>query len=59
VRQVDRTADVTVDVRTGKLSLIDLAGSERAARTKVRNFEIFVSCFDFLSLLIVTCVRFF
>jgi kinesin family protein 18/19 len=37
VRQVDRTADVAVDVRTGKLSLIDLAGSERAARTKNRG----------------------
>jgi kinesin family protein 18/19 len=34
VEQRDRTANVTTGVRTAKFSLIDLAGSERASRTK-------------------------
>eukprot|EP00026_Physarum_polycephalum_P002447 Phypoly_transcript_02453.p1 GENE.Phypoly_transcript_02453~~Phypoly_transcript_02453.p1 ORF type:complete len:837 (+),score=158.90 Phypoly_transcript_02453:78-2588(+) len=37
IRSKDRTADVRSSVRTGKLSLIDLAGSERAAVTKNRG----------------------
>lgn len=37
IRQKDRTADVRSSVKVGKLSLIDLAGSERAAVTKVIN----------------------
>ncbi len=35
VKQKDRTADVKTNVKIGKLSLIDLAGSERAAVTQV------------------------
>lgn len=34
VEQRDRTANVTTGVRSAKFSLIDLAGSERASRTK-------------------------
>ena len=32
----DRTADVKTSIKVGKLSLIDLAGSERAAVTQVK-----------------------
>lgn len=35
IRQKERTADIRSSVKTGKLSMIDLAGSERAAVTKV------------------------
>lgn len=35
VKQKDRTADVTANVKIGKLSLIDLAGSERACVSNV------------------------
>jgi kinesin family protein 18/19 len=34
VRQRDRTANISADVRIAKMSLIDLAGSERATATK-------------------------
>ena len=37
VRQQDRTAGLSADVRVAKLSLIDLAGSERATVTKNRG----------------------
>ncbi|CAH1787480.1 unnamed protein product [Owenia fusiformis] len=37
VRQKDRTADVKADVRVAKMSLIDLAGSERATVTTNRG----------------------
>ena len=33
VRQRDRTANISADVRVAKMSLIDLAGSERATAT--------------------------
>jgi kinesin family protein 18/19 len=45
VRQKDRAAGITAAVKIGKLSLIDLAGSERAAVTKV--FFFFLSFFSF------------
>ena len=34
MRQKDRTANLSTDVRVAKMSLIDLAGSERASATK-------------------------
>ncbi|EFC42122.1 kinesin-8 [Naegleria gruberi] len=37
VQQTDRTANIQADVGIGKLSLIDLAGSERASVTKNRG----------------------
>jgi len=37
VQQTDRTANIQADVGLGKLSLIDLAGSERASVTKNRG----------------------
>ena len=37
VRQRDRTANLSTDVRIAKLSLIDLAGSERATATTNRG----------------------
>jgi kinesin family protein 18/19 len=37
VEQTDRTANIQTDVKVGKLSLIDLAGSERASVTKNRG----------------------
>lgn len=37
VEMENKTADTSTDVRTGKLSLIDLAGSERASMTKNRG----------------------
>jgi kinesin family protein 18/19 len=37
VEQKDRTASIQTDVKIGKLSLIDLAGSERASVTKNRG----------------------
>lgn len=37
VQQTDRTANIQADVGVGKLSLIDLAGSERASVTKNRG----------------------
>lgn len=40
VQQRDRTANVSSEVKTGKLSLIDLAGSERASRTKTRGQQL-------------------
>jgi hypothetical protein len=40
VEQRDRTANVTTGVRTAKFSLIDLAGSERASRTKNRGKQL-------------------
>jgi len=36
VQQRDKSVGISADFKTGKLSLIDLAGSERASRTKVR-----------------------
>eukprot|EP00029_Vermamoeba_vermiformis_P008424 TRINITY_DN3944_c0_g1_i1.p1 TRINITY_DN3944_c0_g1~~TRINITY_DN3944_c0_g1_i1.p1 ORF type:complete len:695 (-),score=172.56 TRINITY_DN3944_c0_g1_i1:43-2127(-) len=40
IRQTDRTANIAADVKVGKLSLIDLAGSERAARTKNQGIRL-------------------
>jgi hypothetical protein len=40
VRETAKTADVTADVRVGKLSLIDLAGSERASVTANRGVQL-------------------
>ena len=37
VRQRDRTANISTDVRVAKMSLIDLAGSERATVTTNRG----------------------
>lgn len=37
VRQKDRTAGLQADVKMAKMSLIDLAGSERATVTKNRG----------------------
>ena len=37
VRQRDRTAGLSADVRVAKMSLIDLAGSERATVTQNRG----------------------
>ena len=37
VRQRDRTANLSADVRVAKMSLIDLAGSERATVTQNRG----------------------
>ena len=34
VRQKDRTANISTEVRVAKLCLVDLAGSERATATK-------------------------
>lgn len=34
VRQKDRTANISTEVRIAKLCLVDLAGSERATATK-------------------------
>lgn len=42
IRQKERTADVRSSVKIGKLSLIDLAGSERAAVTKVLFYPLFL-----------------
>lgn len=39
VEQKDRTVDIQEQVRIGKLSLIDLAGSERASRTNNRGLR--------------------
>eukprot|EP00736_Rhodelphis_marinus_P000543 Rmarinus@m.12582 len=39
VKQRDKTADTTTEVRVGKLSLIDLAGSERASVTHNRGMR--------------------
>jgi len=39
VEQKDRTVDVQEQVKIGKLSLIDLAGSERASRTNNRGLR--------------------
>ena len=36
----ERTANITTNVITGKLSLIDLAGSERAMKTEVKWLEV-------------------
>eukprot|EP01122_Echinamoeba_exundans_P016385 TRINITY_DN8281_c0_g1_i1.p1 TRINITY_DN8281_c0_g1~~TRINITY_DN8281_c0_g1_i1.p1 ORF type:complete len:853 (+),score=182.29 TRINITY_DN8281_c0_g1_i1:169-2727(+) len=40
VEKRDRTANVSSEVKMGKLSLIDLAGSERASRTKTRGQQL-------------------
>jgi kinesin family protein 18/19 len=40
VEQRDRTAGVSATVKVGKLALIDLAGSERASRTKNRGQQL-------------------
>jgi hypothetical protein len=40
VEKRDRTASVSSEVKSGKLSLIDLAGSERASRTKTRGQQL-------------------
>jgi kinesin family protein 18/19 len=37
VRQQDRTANISTEVRIAKLCLVDLAGSERATVTKNRG----------------------
>ena len=37
MRQRDRTASISADVRVAKMSLIDLAGSERATVTQNRG----------------------
>lgn len=37
VQQVDRTANISADVKVAKMSLIDLAGSERATVTTNRG----------------------
>lgn len=37
IQQKERTADVRTAVNVGKLSLIDLAGSERACHTENRG----------------------
>ena len=39
VRQQDRTANLSANVRVAKMSLIDLAGSERATVTKNRGLR--------------------
>lgn len=39
VEQRDRTADIMVQVNLGKLSMIDLAGSERAAQTNNKGLR--------------------
>lgn len=44
VEQCERTANVVVDVKVGKLSLIDLAGSERASVTMVCEYFMYISC---------------
>jgi len=40
IEQTDRTAHVKANVKIGKLSLIDLAGSERAAKTNNRGVRL-------------------
>lgn len=50
IRQKERTADIRSSVKTGKLSMIDLAGSERAAVTKVCSVIDWITRSNHLSL---------